>query len=96
MSRRRHLSGLRSSMDGEWTDISHPANPTEQRAPYRFVARGDADAMCIVLRPVHGDLPILEDGMLGLDLRPGTTMDEAEAFRRELNRLVAGVTYRDE
>jgi len=63
---------------------------------YRFVVKEADGVICIVLEPQGSNLTILESGSLGLDMRLGTTVEDAERFARELNRLVRGVTYRED
>jgi hypothetical protein len=41
------------------------------------------------------DLPVLGKGFLGFDLKPGTTIKEAEALVATLNDMVEGTSYTD-
>jgi hypothetical protein len=68
----------------------------DQTEAYRFVVREADGRICVALEPVSADIALLENGALGLDLRPGTTRDDAERFARDLNRFVSGVTYRED
>lgn len=42
-----------------------------------------------------GELSVLGKGFLGLDLRPGTSMEEAQHLADALNGLVAATSYTD-
>ena len=48
-----------------------------------------------MLEPRYGNLPILENGFLGLDLRPGTSLEEARELAKLLNQRVHIVAHTD-
>jgi len=47
----------------------------------------------IVLEPLAENLTILDKGILGFDLAPGTTGEEAEELARLLNERVTTIGY---
>jgi hypothetical protein len=48
----------------------------------------------LMLELLEGEeLPVLRRGFLGLDLRQGTTYEEAQALANSLNELLAYTTY---
>jgi hypothetical protein len=62
---------------------------------YLFVARETAVGRVRIELEVQGEalLPILDHGTIAFDVRPGTTLETAEAITHLLNRDIVGVTY---
>ena len=58
-----------------------------------FVAKQGASGPWIVCEPLVENLSILERGLLGFDLKPGTTPQEAERLAGQLNEAIAAVSY---
>jgi hypothetical protein len=64
----------------------------EQRP--RFKLRQISDGpLFIAIDPLSEPLPILTDGFLGIELKDGTTRDDALALLDQLADMVAFVTY---
>ena len=51
------------------------------------VARG------VAIDPLSDALPILSEGFIGLELKPGTSREEAQALIDQLDHMVAFVSY---
>lgn len=70
-----------------------PQGNTE-RADYRFVVKEFADGTpWIVLEPMRGDLSVLGNGFLGLDLVKGTDLKKAHEVADFLNEAIHSVSY---
>ena len=61
---------------------------------YNFKANEYGNGMCFIqLEPMEGDLPCLSKGHLGLDLKPGQTIEDAEELARMLNEKIINVFF---
>jgi hypothetical protein len=47
----------------------------------------------LAIDPLSDALPILSEGFIGLELKPGTSREEAQALIYQLNNMVAFVSY---
>jgi len=47
----------------------------------------------IALEPFDGTLPNLEHGFMGLDLKPGTTVEQAHQIAEFLNKNFPSISY---
>lgn len=69
--------------------------PTE-RGQYRCVLKEGASTPFLALEPTGQELPTIQGrGILIIDLRPGTTFEQAQALARELDKYMIGVAIID-
>lgn len=68
-----------------------------KRANYAFVVKeyDENSPPWIMLEPRGGNLPILEKGFIGLDLRPGTSLEAAQEIAKFLNEKIQCVAHTD-
>jgi hypothetical protein len=67
---------------------------TNDIAQFRFDAQiGSDDLPFIGLTPVGKNLDVITDARLSFDLRPGATIEQAEALASRLNELVVRTQY---
>lgn len=66
-----------------------------ERAEHTFTVKEFEDGTPWVALELHKapELPILERGFLGFDLRPGTTLEQARELANHLNKLVSTTNY---
>ena len=63
-----------------------------ERAAYRAtVKEGNSGVPFLMFEPMAGNLPFLSDAFVALELRPGTTLDEAQELARQLHLRVEGL-----
>lgn len=67
---------------------------TTHRTEYRFTVKEfESGTPWLMLEPMRGpDLPLPKNAFLGLDLKEGTTLEEAQEIARYLNRQVRSVS----
>ena len=77
------------------TDEDDVTNTDTWDMPVRFkpTKYASGEAWIMMEQMDAPTLPILEKGFLGLDLREGATIEEAEEIARMLNRQVMLITY---
>ncbi len=67
-----------------------------QRGEYVFDEKEyDDGTPWIMMTPWDEDLSILKGGFIGFDLKPGTSVEEANELAERLRRIVTGVSYTD-
>lgn len=65
-----------------------------ERNEYHFAVKEFNDGTpWIAFEPLQGNLAILKGGMLGFDLREGTTLEEAHQLASLLHEKVNGVSF---
>ena len=72
-----------------------------ESASYRFTvkegnpsASGNDDApLSLMLEPTNSELSFLRSGILSLHLSPGTTIEEAQALAKQLNRAIPSIGF---
>lgn len=65
-----------------------------ERSKYRFTVKEFGDGTpWIMLEPDGQDLACLGDGFLGLDLKPGHTLDDAQEVASFLNKHITTMAY---
>lgn len=63
-----------------------------ERAKYQAKMKGSADGEpFIVFEPRDDNIPFLEKAFVSLDLKPGTTPEEAKELERALDQFVDGL-----
>ena len=64
------------------------------RANYTFTVKEYPDGTpWIMLEPLNGNLPLLEDGFLGFDLALGTTYEQARALVTEMKNRITSTSH---
>lgn len=48
---------------------------------------------CITLNPYYPSLPILEDGLIGLEFRDKVSMKEADDFAKLFHKMIKSISY---
>jgi hypothetical protein len=65
-----------------------------ERGDYRFTVKKFADGTpWIVLEPLGRQLNVLGDGFLGFELKPRTSLDQADRIADFMNRNIDTVSY---
>lgn len=60
---------------------------------YKFTVKESGTGMCwLMLEPMDCELSIFENSVIGLTLRDGMTMEEAQTLSRQLCHDVTGVS----
>jgi len=71
-----------------------PTKARTEHADCRFRVKEAADGTpWVSVEPGYGKIPAFEDALIGLRLRTGTTLDQAEAIAEFFNANVEGLGF---
>lgn len=66
-----------------------------QRAAYRATVkeRSGGEPPFLMFEPMGENMPLLENAFVTLDLRPGTTLEQAQELARHFHTHVEGLSF---